>query len=51
MDDVVTFSAPGDVVGIAEGVDLKGADVRREEGKILRGGSEHVPGIEVEKGH
>lgn len=36
MDDVVTFGAPGDVVRVAEGVDLQSADVRREEGKILR---------------
>ena len=36
VDDVVAFGAPGDVVGVAEGVDLEGADVRREEGEILR---------------
>ena len=36
VDDVVAFGAPGDVVGVAEGVDLQGADVRREEGEVLR---------------
>lgn len=51
MDDVVAFGAPGDVVGVAEGVDLQRADVRGEEGEVLRGRGEHVPGIEVEEGH
>ena len=36
MDDVVAFGSPGDVVGVAEGVDLEGADVGREEGEVLR---------------
>lgn len=35
VDDVVAFGAPGDVVGVAEGVDLEGADVGREEGEVL----------------
>lgn len=51
MDDIVAFRTPGNVVSVAEGVDLKGADVGREEGKVLRRGGEHVPGIEVEEGH
>ncbi len=51
MDDVVTFSTPGDVVGVAEGVDLEGADVRWKEGKVLGCGCEHMPGVEVEEGH
>lgn len=51
VDDVVAFGAPGDVVGVAEGVDLQGADVGGEEGEVLRRGGEHVPGVEVEEGH
>lgn len=51
VDDVVAFGAPGDVVGVAEGVDLEGADVRGQEGEVLRRGGEHVPGVEVEEGH
>lgn len=35
VDDVVAFGAPGDVVGVAEGVDLEGADVGGEEGEVL----------------
>lgn len=38
-------------MGIAEGVDLEGADVGGEEGEVLGGGGEHVPGVEVEEGH
>lgn len=51
VDDVVAFGAPGDVVGVAEGVDLEGADVGGEEGEVLGRGGEHVPGVEVEEGH
>ena len=51
MDDIVAFGAPRDVVGVTESVDLEGADIGREQGKILRRGSEHMPGIEVEEGH
>lgn len=51
MDDVVSFSAPGNVVRVAERVDLQGADIRREKGEVLRGRGEHVPGVEVEEGH
>ena len=51
VDDVVALGAPGDVVGVAEGVDLERADVGGEEGKVLRGGGEHVPRVEVEEGH
>lgn len=51
VDDVVAFGAPGDVVGVAEGVDLEGADVGREEGEVLGRGGEHVPGVKVEEGH
>lgn len=35
VDYVVAFCAPGDVVGVAEGVDLEGADVGGEEGEVL----------------
>lgn len=51
MDDVVAFRAPGDIVSVAKGVDLQGADVRGEKSEILRGGGEHVPGVEIKKGH
>ena len=51
VDDVVAFGAPGDVVGVAEGVDLEGADVGGEQGEVLGRGGEHVPGVEVEEGH
>ena len=51
MDDIVALGAPGDVVGVAEGVDLQGADVRGQEGEVLGGRGEHVPGVEVEEGH
>ena len=51
MDDVVAFGAPRDVVGVAEGVHLQRADVGRQEGEVLRGRGEHVPGVEVEEGH
>ena len=36
MDDIITLGAPGDVVGVAEGVDLQGADVGGQEGEVLR---------------
>lgn len=49
VDYVVTFGAPGNVVGVAEGVDLEGADVGGEEGKVLCRGGEHVPWVEVEE--
>ena len=51
VDDIVTFGAPGDVVGVAESVDLQGADVGGEEGKVLRARGEHMPGIKVQEGH
>ena len=51
VDYIVTFGAPGDVVGIAEGVDLQRADVGGEEEEVLCGGGKHVPGVEVEEGH
>ena len=51
VDDVVAFGTPGDVVGVAEGVYLEGADVGWEKGEILGRGGKHVPGIEVEEGH
>jgi len=51
VDDVVSFGSPGDVVRVAEGVDLQGADVGWEEDEVLGGGGEHVPGVEVEEGH
>lgn len=50
-DDVVALCTPGDVVGVAEGIDLEGADVGGEEGEVLRRGSEHVPRVQIEEGH
>ena len=35
VDDVVAFGAPGDVVRVAEGVDLQRADVGGQEGEVL----------------
>ena len=49
MDDVIAFSSPGDIVSVAEGIDLKRADVRREKSKVLGGRGEHMPRVEVEK--
>lgn len=49
--DVVALGSPGDVVGVAESVDLERADVTGEEGKVGCGTGEHVPRIEVEEGH
>ena len=37
-------------MGVAEGVDLEGADVAREEEEVLDGGGNHVPWVEVEYG-
>lgn len=51
VDDVVAFRAPRDIVRVAEGVDLQGANVRGEESEVLRRGGEHMPWIEVKKGH
>ena len=51
MDDVVAFGAPGDVVSVAEGVDLEGADVGWEKGEVLSRGGEHVPRVKVQEGH
>ena len=51
VDHVVALGAPGDVVRVAEGVDLQRADVRWEQGEVLRRGSDHVPWIQVQEGH
>ena len=51
MDDIIAFCAPGDVVGVAESVDLESADVGWEKREVLCGGGEHVPWVEVEEGH
>lgn len=51
MDDVVSFGSPGDIVRVAEGVDLERADVGREEQEIGSRRGEHVPRVEVEEGH
>ena len=51
MDNVVAFGAPSDIVGVAKGVDLEGADIRGEEGKILACGGEHMPWIKIKEGH
>lgn len=36
---------------VTEGVNLEGADIRGKKGKVLRRGGEHMPGVEVQKGH
>lgn len=51
VDDVVALCAPCDVVSVAKGVDLEGADVGGEEGEVLGRGGKHVPGVKVEEGH
>jgi len=51
VDYVVTFGSPGNVMRVAEGVDLQCADVGGQQHEVLGGGGEHVPGIEVEEGH
>ena len=43
---VVAFRAPGDVVGVAEGVDVEDVDVGGCEEEVLNEGCYHVPGIE-----
>lgn len=47
---VVAFGAPGDVVGVAEGVDVEDVDVGGGEEEVLDEGGEHVPGVEEEEG-
>lgn len=51
VNDVVAFCAPGDIMSVAERIDLQGTDVRRKEGKVLCRGGEHMPGVEIKKGH
>ena len=51
MDDVVALGAPGDVVRVAEGVHLQRADVRRQQGEVLRRRGEHVPRVQVQERH
>lgn len=51
MNYVVSFGTPRDIVGVAEGVDLKRANIGWKEEEVLQGGSEHVPWVEVEEGH
>ena len=48
---VVAFGAPGDVVGVAEGVNVEDVDVGWGEEEVLDEGGEHVPGVEEEDGH
>ena len=35
VDDVVAFGSPGNIVGVAEGVDLESADIGWEESEVL----------------
>ena len=51
MDNVVAFCAPGDVVSVAESVDLKSANVGWEKSEVLCRGGKHMPWVEVEEGH
>lgn len=47
---VVAFGAPGDVVGVTEGVDVEDVDVGWGEEEVLEETGEHVPGVEEEDG-
>ena len=56
--DVVEFGrrvgalgAPGDVVGVAEGVDVEDVDVHGREEDVLKEGGKHVPRIQEEETH
>lgn len=51
MNNIVAFRTPGDIVSVAKGVDLQGADVRGEESEVLSRRGEHVPRVEVKKRH
>lgn len=51
MNDVVSFGSPGNIVGVAKGVDLERADIGGKQREVLTRGCEHVPWIEVEEGH
>lgn len=51
MDNIIAFRAPGDIMSVAKGVDLQSADVRGKESEVLRRGGEHMPGVEIKKGH
>ena len=43
---VVAFRAPGDVVGVAEGVDVEDVDVGGGEEEVLHERGDHVPRVE-----
>ena len=45
---VVAFGAPGDVVGVAEGVDVQDVEVGGGKEEVLDEGGYHVPGVEEE---
>ena len=47
---VVALCTPGDVVGVAEGVDVEDVDVCRSEEEVLQEAGGHVPGVEEEDG-
>jgi hypothetical protein len=47
---VVALCAPGDVVGVAEGVDVEDVDVGGGEEEVLQEAGGHVPGVEEEDG-
>ncbi len=48
---VVAFGAPGDVVGVAEGVDVENVDVGWGQEEILDERCEEVPRVEEEEGY
>lgn len=50
VDFIGTFGTPGDVVPVAEGVDVEDVDVGGGEGEIGPEGVEHVPRVEVGEG-
>lgn len=43
---VVAFGAPGDVVGVAKGVDVEDVEVGGCEEEVLDERGDHVPGVE-----
>jgi hypothetical protein len=47
---VVALCAPGDVVGVAEGVDVEDVDVGGGKEEVLQEAGGHVPGVEEEDG-
>ena len=47
---VVTLGAPGNIVGVAEGIHVKNVDVRRRHEEVLDEAGEKMPWIEEKEG-